>query len=75
MRQRESKKRKSRAPYNLSSCVRREKAGHSDVRRLAALSETEMFGVAIQDLGSQLQKKVVLWWCWEGGRFGVERWR
>lgn len=49
---------KSRAVYGLSSCVRMEKAGHSAVCRLPILSETKIFGVAIQDSGSQPPKKV-----------------
>lgn len=35
-----------------------EKAGQSDVRRLPVLSETKIFGAAIQDSGSQLKRKV-----------------
>lgn len=45
------------------SCVRTEKAGQSDVRRLPALLESEIFGAAIQDSGSRLRRGV----DWLGG--------
>lgn len=61
LRQKEETQRvESRAAYSLCSCVRMEKAGQTDVRPLSGLSETKIFGDAIQDSGSRLKGKVLV---------------